>query len=245
MNQSHGTTYILWFAVGGIGLFILASYLISSGAFPSLPEYIAKVKQSTSTDIFSSLTSSSTAEISSSTIKSQDSAEASSSETAKLLRRLTDPSVFSDTSSDTIDTSASSTSVTDSSSPNSPYSELKQIKMAVPNGVLTAYVADTPTLQELGLSGKPPLDSGKGMIFIFKNQARYAFWMKDMLFPIDIIWIDANKRVVDVSTNISPATYPQTFMPTTPVLYVLEVNAGVAKKMQIQKGSTLVFSSPQ
>ena len=106
-------------------------------------------------------------------------------------------------------------------------------------------MADTPELQELGLGNRVSLDANKAMIFVFKDPARYAFWMKDMNFSIDMIWIDADKKVVDVSVNVSPLTYPQAFMPTSPVIYVLEVNAGVAQKMQIQKGITLVFSLPK
>jgi uncharacterized membrane protein (UPF0127 family) len=81
------------------------------------------------------------------------------------------------------------------------------------------------------------LPEGTGMFFVMDTPKQYGFWMPDMHFAIDIIWMNEDMRVVDISHNVRPETYPKTFHPITPALYVLEVSAGYAEKMGIQKGS--------
>lgn len=101
-------------------------------------------------------------------------------------------------------------------------------------------VADTPALREHGLSGREGLQEGKGMLFVFPEPGSYGFWMKDMQFPIDIIWADSSGVVNTVTPNIAPYTYPQAFYPTAPVLYVLEVPAGYAEAHKIGVGAKIV-----
>ena len=86
-------------------------------------------------------------------------------------------------------------------------------------------IANTESLRELGLSGTTVLPVHSGKLFIFETPDKYSFWMKDMNYPIDIVWIDQNLKIVDISSNISPSTYPKSFEASTPVLYVLEINA--------------------
>ena len=62
-----------------------------------------------------------------------------------------------------------------------------------------------------------------------------------MLFPIDIIWIDANKKVIEVSENASPESYTNTFSPVSPAMYVLEVPAGTYSKNNIHQGDRVDF----
>ena len=62
-----------------------------------------------------------------------------------------------------------------------------------------------------------------------------------MKFPLDMIWINADKKVVYVKKNVQPSTYPNTFCPDQPALYVIEVNAGVADKAYLSPGSQLQF----
>lgn len=90
-----------------------------------------------------------------------------------------------------------------------------------------------------GLSGRETLEEDKGMFFIFDKPGFYSFWMKDMLFPIDIIWIDENYRIVDITENALPESFPATFQPKTPAKFVLEVNAGWAEKNDIQINDTI------
>jgi len=100
-------------------------------------------------------------------------------------------------------------------------------------------VADTDALREQGLSGRESLDESEGMLFVFDKQARHLFWMKDMNFSIDILWLDEGYRIVDMDQNISPKTYPKTFQSDVPVRYVLEVSSGWAERNRIQIGDTV------
>ncbi len=110
-----------------------------------------------------------------------------------------------------------------------------------PKGNIYADIADTPALQERGLSGRASLGARSGMLFVFQTPGMYSFWMKDMDFPIDMIWIGADKRVVKIDEGASPSSYPNTFRPTADVQYVLEVNSGFARKLGIVTGTKLVF----
>lgn len=96
-----------------------------------------------------------------------------------------------------------------------------------------------------GLSGKPSLYIGSGMLFVFPKPDKYRFWMPDMHFPIDIIWINSDK-VVGITKNVSnefdPAN-PVFYTPPTPAQYVLEVNAGFAEKRNINIGDETVLNN--
>lgn len=100
-------------------------------------------------------------------------------------------------------------------------------------------VADTPSEREQGLSGHAPLLEGEGMLFVFDTDDSWGIWMKDMLFPIDIVWANAEGRVVTVVANADPASYPQIFYPTVPARYVVELPAGYAGRNAIAEGSVL------
>lgn len=100
-----------------------------------------------------------------------------------------------------------------------------------------ALLADTPALTSLGLSGREKLEENEGMFFIFSEPQPLSFWMKDMRFPIDIIWIDERSTVVGISNDLEPETFPQTFSPSVPAQYALEVNAGFAEKHGVVPGA--------
>lgn len=81
-----------------------------------------------------------------------------------------------------------------------------------------------------GLSGHAPLAENEGMLFLFDQPDRYSFWMPDMRFAIDIIWIGSDWRIVDISHNVTPESYPEVFTPSAPAQYVLEVPADSAER---------------
>ena len=88
-------------------------------------------------------------------------------------------------------------------------------------------LADVPTTDDQfqkGLVIKNHLKENQGMLFIFTQPAKYAFWMHGMKFPIDIIWIDSKNRVVHVEKNLSPCTTDlmcPTYSPDRNSMYVL------------------------
>ena len=99
-------------------------------------------------------------------------------------------------------------------------------------------VADTMLAQERGLSGHAPLAADEGMVFLFDRPEKYAFWMKDMTFPIDIIWI-MDGAIADITPDVpvpTPGVSLPTFAPKVPVDTVLEVNAGFARQHGLRIG---------
>ena len=107
---------------------------------------------------------------------------------------------------------------------------------------LHVAIADTEASREQGLSGITSLAMDEGMLFIFPKDGMYSFWMKDMLFSIDMLWISFDGLVVSIVPSASPATYPHAFTPSTLARYVLEVPAGFAAEHKIGVGSKLHFS---
>ena len=97
-------------------------------------------------------------------------------------------------------------------------------------------IADTPAARTQGLSGRHELAPGTGMLFVFDRPDTYGFWMPDMYFSIDILWLDVNKRVVHIEPDVSPESYPESFSPPAPALYVLEVPSGWSREHGISVG---------
>jgi uncharacterized membrane protein (UPF0127 family) len=79
------------------------------------------------------------------------------------------------------------------------------------------------------------------MLFVFASPDVYQFWMKDMNFPIDIIWLDANKKVVLIEHDVAPSTYPDSYGPETLTQYVIEIPAGEAKRAGLKVGDTVAL----
>ncbi len=101
---------------------------------------------------------------------------------------------------------------------------------------LSVDVADTLQLQIRGLSGRQSLEEQEGMLFVYENPRVLSFWMKDMHFSIDIIWIDGSGVITGIAANVFPDTFPQTFSSMIPVQYVLEVPAGWAERHGVAPG---------
>ena len=108
--------------------------------------------------------------------------------------------------------------------------------------VFEVELADDQTKRSLGLSGRKFLAEGDGLLFIFEKPDLYPFWMKEMNFPIDIIWIDEDKKIIDLTEDVRHDSYPQIFVSKNPALYVLEVNAGTIKKYEIKIGEEIFLS---
>lgn len=105
--------------------------------------------------------------------------------------------------------------------------------------LLVLEVADTDARRVQGLSGRKSLPHNHGMLFVFPVDGMYGFWMKDMHFPVDIIWLDGSYRIVDVNERVSPSSYPIVFYPDVSTRYTLEVSSGFFEKNKLAKGMTL------
>lgn len=104
-------------------------------------------------------------------------------------------------------------------------------------------LALTSIEQGKGLSGKKELKKDTGMLFVFDHSDNYTFWMKDMNFPIDIIWFDENLNVVFVKKNATPESYPESFSPNQNSKYVLEVYSGFSENNNLKVGEKVEFLS--
>jgi hypothetical protein len=124
-----------------------------------------------------------------------------------------------------------------------PSFQYKTQTVYIKNQKLIVEIADTDNLREKGLSKRFSLDKNKGMLFIFPKAGLYRFWMKEMNFPLDFIWI-SNDRIVDLTENVPIAsnniTIP-TFEPQSTVDKVLEVNAGTIKSLNISLGDKIKY----
>jgi len=108
-------------------------------------------------------------------------------------------------------------------------------------------VALTDKERAQGLSGRAYLPQSSGMLFIFDLADKHSFWMKDMKFPLDIIWIRSENfraRVVGFHENVMPEPSRKSseltlYYPQEPVNWVLEVNAGAISKHSIKVGDSV------
>ncbi|HEX55521.1 MAG: hypothetical protein DRO90_01405 [Candidatus Altiarchaeales archaeon] len=108
---------------------------------------------------------------------------------------------------------------------------------------IVAEVVSTPEEMARGLMYRKRLEENRGMLFIFKEEGRYGFWMKNMNFPLDIIWISRNKTVAHIEVNLPPCKSDSCpiYVPDKKALYVLEVNANFSIRNNISIGSTVLF----
>ncbi len=112
-------------------------------------------------------------------------------------------------------------------------------KVILGGNEINVTIADTQTAQTKGLSGIKSLGPSEGMLFVFPAPGFHGFWMKNMKIPIDIIWFDAERKIVDVWENATPNSYPRTYVPSKEGKYVLEVEAGFFAKHSLKIGDVL------
>jgi uncharacterized protein len=123
-------------------------------------------------------------------------------------------------------------------------STYRQVNVTLSNVTLVADVADTNELRTKGLSVKNTLNETEGMLFVFSTAREHSFWMKDMKFPIDIIWISEFHEVVYVEHSLEPCapnSFCPTYKPDRNALYVLETVAGFAQKHNVTENDYVDF----
>lgn len=101
--------------------------------------------------------------------------------------------------------------------------------------------ATTSVAQERGLGGRAYVPEDYGMLFVFDTSDYYGIWMKDMLVPIDIFWLDDNGHVVSMALDVSTSTYPDIFRPSARARYVLETAAGFGRRHDVATGTPLIL----
>ena len=117
------------------------------------------------------------------------------------------------------------------------------------NGIdLEVEIALSADEQAKGLSIKDNLKSNEGMLFPYETPRTLSFWMKDMKFPIDILWLDDNKKVVHIEESLQPCSpfLPcQSYSPDVQAQYVLETVAGFSSSNGIVEGTAAEFDLPK
>jgi uncharacterized membrane protein (UPF0127 family) len=113
-------------------------------------------------------------------------------------------------------------------------------RLLAPNGYIEVEIVNTPETRQKGLSGRESLSVGSGMLFEFDQSSESnCFWMKDMNFSIDMIWMNEDREVITVKTNVAPETFPESFCPESPAKYGLEVVENRAESLEITPGVKL------
>ncbi len=107
---------------------------------------------------------------------------------------------------------------------------------------LNLIIAATKDERTQGLSDRPALDQNTGMLFIFDEPGFHGFWMKDMNFAIDMLWLDKDFKIVHIANNATPESYPMLFQSEESASYVLEVNSGFSDLKGLKKGDILKVS---
>lgn len=102
-----------------------------------------------------------------------------------------------------------------------------------------ASIAMTWPERIAGLSFTPYLPDDVVKLFVFDTPGSHAIWMKDMLYPIDIIWLDADGKVVHIKENATPESFPESFSSPVPAVYVIETVAGFVSLHNITNGMTV------
>lgn len=126
---------------------------------------------------------------------------------------------------------------------------LRMSRVAVGNIVFSAETATTTLEQARGLSGRAGLGRNEGMLFLFGHPSGQNFWMKDMKFPIDIIWIGGGKVLGFAENAVPEPGIPllrlKIYSSPAGVDTVLEVNSGTVLKDNIKVGDAVVVSGAE
>ncbi len=106
--------------------------------------------------------------------------------------------------------------------------------------------ADTNKKRQQGLMYIETLPKNEGMLFVFEKPGIYPFWMKDTKIPLDIIWLDDTKQVVYIKENAKPCATTvgavcKSIIPTKKAKYVIELNAGEVKNLNLKPSDTIEF----
>ena len=128
--------------------------------------------------------------------------------------------------------------------PSTPNSKYMQAIITVNGFDIKADLAINSDQHMKGLSIKNNLRENEGMLFMFERAAKYGFWMKDMKFPLDIIWLDNNRTVVHIQHDLGPCHSDfqcPTYTPQKDSLYVLETVAGFSQKHRVNIGTPIDF----
>lgn len=117
----------------------------------------------------------------------------------------------------------------------------QKVSLKIGKNLFQVEVADTEVARENGLGGREKLAPNAGMLFVFPQVEIQKIWMRGMKIPLDILWLDKQKRIIYVIENASPASFPHVFFADKPAAYVLELNAGAVIYYHLKLGEIVEF----
>jgi len=110
------------------------------------------------------------------------------------------------------------------------------------SGAFDAKIAYTEADRQKGYGGVTNIADNEALILVFPSNDLWRIWMKDMKVPIDIVWLNEDKKVIHIVKNASPDTGTEgTYVPKTPARYVLELAAGTVDSKAIAVGRSAIF----
>lgn len=115
----------------------------------------------------------------------------------------------------------------------------QKISILLGDTPVVVSIADDAEEQRVGLSGVESLPENEGKIFIFDQEGKYGFWMKDTLIPLDIIWVNDALEIVHIEQNVKPESYPTIYHSPVPARFVVEVNAFFVSTFKVEKGEKI------
>lgn len=120
----------------------------------------------------------------------------------------------------------------------------KMSTLRVGDETFKVQLAVTEEQRARGLSGVTEMDDNEAMLFVYRENQIAHIWMKDMQIPIDVVWLDDEKRVIYIVTHLKPESYPATYGPDKPVKYLIEFPAGAVERTNIRMGTPIAFNDP-
>jgi len=125
----------------------------------------------------------------------------------------------------------------------SAFSGYAEDKVCIKDICIKVETASSPETRAQGLMYRSRLVGIQGMLFIFESDDKYTFWMKNMKFPLDIIWINKDNIIVDIKENVPPCVeFCESLAPAQDARYVLEVLSGFVEKHSVEIGDKVDLS---
>ena len=122
------------------------------------------------------------------------------------------------------------------------------VPLTLPSGkVLQVEVMASDQDRSMGLMFRPSLPLDRGLLFVFERIDFHGFWMKNCRFPIDMVWLDEEHKVVHVAESVPPCKSDpcSVYQPLRRAAYVVELNAGQARREKAILGSVFTFELPR
>lgn len=110
-----------------------------------------------------------------------------------------------------------------------------------PKITLEIEIADNDFEHQTGLMYRKKMKSNRGMLFVFNKSEMKSFYMKNTFIPLDIIFIDYNKQIINIAKNTKPLK-EQSVYSEAPAYYVLEINAGMSDQWGLSKGDFINYN---